>query len=291
MSAGLLAGALIGGGLWAIASGVWPAREPLSVVLNRSGSPQPEALGRHNLDARLGAWARRLTPVDRAIARVRADIRVLGRDPNEQAAQMLTSATTGILWGPFVVLGLVVIGIKVPLVVPVALAVAGGLLGVIAPARELQTRAARRRADFAYGVAAFCDILSSCLASGRTTKEAIDRAAAAGDGGVFSELRLALHAGYLEGKHPWDALADLGAETGLEDLTELAAALVLAGEEGAAVRGIVRARAKIIRERMTSLIEQRGAEAAERMTMPTLVLSVGFITFWAYPAFATMTAL
>lgn len=290
MNAAMLAGLVIGGGIWAIIGGFWPAREPLTAIVSRVGQP-PDDLTRRNLDARVGMWARRhIGPLDSVFDGLRADVRILGKDANEQAGQMLAMVVLGFGWGPVVAGALAVIDVQLPWIVPVWLAVAGAVMGAVLPYRQLKQEAKRRRTDFSLALSACCDVLACCLAGGQTTKQAIDNAAAAGDGWAFSELRTALHKGYLAGRHPWDALTDLGIETGLDELTELGVALSLAGEEGAAVRTIVRRKARVIRQRLAAAIEQEGNQAAERMTMPALVLAAGFVTFWGYPAYQTLIA-
>ena len=96
--------------------------------------------------------------------------------------------------------------------------------------------------------------------------------------------------GYIDGRTPWAALDDLAQQTNLEDLRELAGALSAAGEEGATVRSIVRAKAKVLRDRTAAGIEQAGNEATERMALPAILLAFGFFAFWGYPAYVTLTA-
>ena len=97
------------------------------------------------------------------------------------------------------------------------------------------------------------------LAAGRGVEQAMETASRAGQGWAFAELRGALHAGYVRGEPPWVALERLGDELGVGDLTELASTVALAGEEGAAVRTTVAAKARTIRERMSADSEMAAA--------------------------------
>ncbi len=290
MSPILVAGLAMGAGLWCVVSGLWPAHEPLATVLNRVGTPRPDRVDRSNLDARFGAWARRLGPIDRAFAGLASDLRLLHKNADEQAGQLVGVSLVGLLWGPFVVALLAMAGMAVPVVVPVWMALVGAAACAVAQLASIKAQAAQRRTEFSFALGAFLDVLSSGLAGGQTIKAAVDYAAAAGEGWAFEDIRVALTTGYIDGRHPWDALADLAEETNLEELAELAAALSLAGEEGAAVRSIVRAKARVIRERIAAGIEKKGAEATERMAVPAILLAFGFFAFWGYPAYITLTS-
>ena len=70
----------------------------------------------------------------------------------------------------------------------------------------------------------------------------------------------------------------------LTDLTELAAALSLAGDEGAAVRDTVSSKAKSIRERLTANAERDAPSITARMGIPATLLLPGFMIFLGFPA-------
>ena len=290
MSTVVVAGALTGLGVWMMWSGWSPVREPLAAVLARLGQVGivAEAPSRGNLDARVGAWARRIRIVDRAVVGMRSDLRVLRRSPDEQAAQIVAYASLGVLWGPVVVAGGWLVGFRFPLAVPVWLALIGGVIGALVPLRSVRNAALVQRKAFSHALAAFCDVTGMCLAAGRGVESALETAAGAGDGWPFQELRGALRSGYVRGDTPWEALMRLGTETDIGDLSELAAALSLAGEEGAAVRETVRSKAKAIRERLTADAERASAGATERMGVPATLLLLGFIVFLGYPALAVL---
>ena len=70
----------------------------------------------------------------------------------------------------------------------------------------------------------------------------------------------------------------------MSDLSELASTVALAGEEGAAVRTTVAAKARTIRERMSAESEMAAAAVTERMSLPSVLLVLGFLVFLCYPA-------
>jgi Flp pilus assembly protein TadB len=285
LTAVVLAGAATGSGVWLMWSGWIPARRPLAQTLMRLGQPVIEiAPERDNLDVRVGMWARRIGPVERIIASMRTDLRVLRRAPDEQAALIVVYTLCGFLWAPVVAAGGYLVGVHLPIGIPFWLAVAGAAIGAVSSIRTVRTQAAERRRMFSHALGSFCDVAGMCLASGRGIDASIQTAAAAGDGWPFAELQATLRTGYVRGETPWEALSRLADECDLTDLTELAAALSLAGDEGAAVRDTVSSKAKSIRERLTANAERDAASITERMGIPATLLLLGFMIFLGFPA-------
>ena len=283
-------GALVGVGGWLAWTGWVPSRAPLQMMLGRLGQPVPEidTVSRENLDARLGAWARKLGVVEHTVEGMRTDLRVLRRSPDEQAALIVTSALLGFLWAPVVAAGGLLVGFRLPIAIPLWLAFAGAGIGAVTAVRSVKTAAAARRQAFSHALSSFCDICGMCLAAGRGVESSLETAACTGSGWAFQELRTALRTGYVRGDTPWDALARFGNDADLPDLVELAAALGLAGDQGAAVRDTVGSKAKAIRERLTADAERSAASVTERMGIPATLLLLGFIVFLGYPAIAVL---
>lgn len=286
----VVAGALVGGGLWLMWTGWLPARPSLKWALDRLGQPVPEVVpvSRDTLDARLGAKFRKVGFVDHAVLAMRTDLRVLRRSPDEQAAIIVAYGLLGFLWAPIVAAGGWLVGFRLPVAIPLWFALAGAGIGVVTAVRSAKTAAAQRRRAFSHALSSFCDVTGMCLAAGRGVESSLETAAQTGQGWAFSELQTALRTGYVRGDTPWQALARLGDEADLPDLTELAAAVSLAGEEGAAVRHTVTSKAKAIRERLTADAERSAANTTERMGVPATLLLLGFIIFLGFPALSVL---
>lgn len=281
----VFAGAALGTGGWLVWTGWTPARAPLAATVARLGQPVVEVdADRDNLDVRVGMWARRIGPVERLIASMRTDLRVLRRSPDEQAAIIVVYTLCGLLWAPVVAGGGYLVGVRLPIGIPLWLALVGGAIGALTSIRSVRTGATARRRMFSHALGSFCDVTGMCLASGRGIDASIQSAAAAGDGWPFAELQATLRTGYVRGETPWEALSRLAAECDLADLTELAAALSLAGDEGAAVRDTVSSKARSIRERLTAGAERDAASITERMGIPATLLLLGFMIFLGFPA-------
>ena len=68
------------------------------------------------------------------------------------------------------------------------------------------------------------------------------------------------------------------------ELCELAASVGLAGTEGARVRESLVAKASSLRAHELSEAESAAQSASERMSLPVVLLFVGFLVFLGYPA-------
>ncbi|HEX8804025.1 MAG TPA: type II secretion system F family protein [Acidimicrobiales bacterium] len=285
MTAVLIAGMLVGAGLWLAWTGLRPAPEPLGAAIARLDRRATAVAVEDDRDARFGGFLLRHLPVlARAVDRMRTDLRIVGRTPEEQAARAGSYVLVALLLGPWVAFVAWVVGADLPLVVPALVAVVGAAWGVAVPFGTLRRQATARRKAFSHALSAYCNVAVMSLAAGRGVEQALETASTAGKGWAFAEMRGALTAGYVRGEPPWESLGRLGLELGVQDLAELASTISMAGEEGAAVRETVSAKARTIRERITADTEQAAAAVTERMSLPTILLVAGFVLFLGYPA-------
>jgi tight adherence protein C len=291
MTAVLLAGMLVGGGIFLAWTGLRPAPEPLGVALARldrrpAATPAAPDVDR---DARFGGFLLRHVPLlERAIDQMRADLRVLGRTPEEQAARVGSYTLLSVLFVPWVAFVAFISGFDPPAAVYVIALALAVTWAILSPFVSLRQQAAARRKSFAHALSAYCNVTVMCLAAGRGVEQALETAATAGEGWAFAEVRGALTAGYVRGEPPWEALEALGTELAIDDLTELASTISMAGEEGAAVRDTVSAKARTIRERIIAETEQAAAAVTERMSLPGVLMAMGFLLFIGYPALAVL---
>lgn len=294
MTIAIFSGFILGLGLWTAWTGLRPTPEPLAVALERFDR-KPAVARRTSEDAsedrdlRLGSFVMQaVPPLARAIETNRADLRIVGRTPEEQAARVAAFMLFPFLLGPWIAFIGWITGVSFPPIVPGLVCLGGAALGVVLPFLVLKAEAEERRKSFAYALSGWCDVVVMNLASGRGVEQSMETAAAAGNGWPFAELRGALRAGYVRGEPPWEALAVLGEQLRINDLDELASTVQMAGEEGAAVRESVAAKAQTIRQRITADNEAEAASKTERMTLPSVLLAVGFLIFLAYPALAAI---
>lgn len=288
MIGALLAGALFGLGLLAIAAGLAPRRPPLSEALAAlTREPAPPLVTPDD-----GGWAARFGRPAAALlagaglptAAVRRDLAVLGRPAERQLAEQVTAAVTGLLLIPAAAGLLAIAGLRLPWQLPAIGALVLGAAGFTVPVLAVRQEAARRRAAARHALSAFLDLVVVSLAGGAGVEAALTYAGATGRGWAFGQIRGALEAARLARRPPWETLGQLGRELGLPELGELAASITLAGTEGARVKSSLTAKASAMRARQLADAEGAAQAATERMSLPLVLLFGGFILLIGYPA-------
>ncbi len=293
MIAALLLGAGCGGGLLLVARGLFPPRPSLAEALAELRRvPQPAAvlseddpggfaarLGRPAAGALTRAGAGWLVP-----GALRRDLAVLGRQPERHLAEKVALGLVGLLFAPVVAALLALGGATVPVVVPVWAALVLMAGGFFVPDLGVHAEAARRRRDFRHALSSFLDLVVISLAGGGGVETALADAAGIGEGWAFAALRRALDQARLARQTPWAALARLGGDLGVGELSELAASVSLAGSEGAKVRASLAAKATSLRTHELAEAETADQAATERMSLPVVVLFAGFLFFLGFPA-------
>ena len=290
----LLAGGLAGTGAAVLLAGLLPGPPQLRAALARLAPPRaplvPPMAGAVGWQGRLeeavgmrlagrfgGRLLLRLPTRELALLRVPAH-RFLG------AKAVL--AMVGLLFPPLAVLLLVLLGARLPVVVPAGASVLlAGVLGVL-PDVELRRRAQAAREEFARAVTAYVDLTALERAAGSGATQALEHAAAVGDSWVFVRLREELARARYAGTPPWDRLGELGAELDVPELADIANIMRISGEEGAAVYETLRARSRGMRATLLSLQQTRANEQSERMVVPVAALGLVFLLILGVPAVA-----
>jgi Flp pilus assembly protein TadB len=218
-----------------------------------------------------------------------ADLRVVGETLEDQTAKRMVLALGGLALGPATVALMIVGGVAVPVAVPAFLSVALGVVGFFVPAITLRSQADERRQSFRHALSSFLDLVAITLAGGAGVETALERSAKTGRGWAFEELRQALLASRLQGETPWAGLDRLGSDLGIVELQELAASVGLAGEDGARIRTSLASKARSLRTRGLTETEGKAHAATERMSIPIVLLMVGFMIFVIFPAIDRIT--
>jgi len=291
MTPALLLGAGFGFGVLLVLSGFVPARPPLALALerlHRPGMQMPETVpgeSRPTVVHRLLGHSWASTSAGRHILQgAAADLRIVGMSGAEHLAHRLSVAGIAMLWAPVCVALTGIAGARLPVPLTMWTSLALAPIGFFIPAVELRARANRHRRSFRHALSSFLDVVSIALAGGKGIDGALNEAAGTGDGFAFRELRAALADARLQGEPPWAGLARLGAELDVPELGEMAASAALAGAEGARVKASVAAKAKGLRARVLADVETAAQSASERMSLPIVLLLVGFVLFLGFPA-------
>ncbi|MEU4404517.1 type II secretion system protein [Streptosporangium sp. NPDC023963] len=304
MTEALLAGSVLGIGLFLLLRALFPARPGLVTRLlaldaAREGTDAPRArliLPDEEVSAfrrGLGERMARFYAARGWEARsARADLALLGRSFEGFLATKVLLAVSGLLAFPLLVGWLVLMEWGVSLTVPLwaALIVAG--LFFVLPDLQVKRDAARMRRDFRHVVGSFLDLVAMNLAGGRGVPEALMMAVSVGSPGpdeeganwAMSRIREALGNARIVGITPWQALGQLGDEINVDELRDLSAALGLVADDGAKVRSSLTARAATMRRRELAEIEGQAGERSQSMLVAQLLLCAGFVIFLSFPA-------
>lgn len=287
-----LLGAGIGVGAWLLVRSLAPRPLELAAIESRLSRPGVPATGEppaRPARDRLAAAAARLLPAlghhsDRSHL-----LRLAGRTPERHALDKLVGASGGLTGTALLGAGLTLTGVGPP---PVVLAFAAVLVaagGFVLPDLLLRDEAEKRRRAFRHALSSYLDLVNVILAGGGGIETSLHAAADAGDGWAFASIRRALDRARLTNRSPWDTLAELGDDLGIEELAELAASVELAGSQGARIRASLAAKADSLRGHQVAETEAAAEAATERMTIPVAVLLFGFLVFIAYPAVQQIT--
>jgi len=190
------------------------------------------------------------------------------------------------VWWMVVTAGGVHLSFAVPLWAGLAFGCAGGAL----PLFVLHARASRARQSARRVVGSFLNLVVLCLAGGMGIEGALHASAGIGDDDISERILRSLVLAQDAGEAPWDALDRLGRDLGVTELRELAAAVGLAGAEGARIRSTLAAQAGSIRRYDLAESESAANAVTERLFLPGVFLLVGFLVFVAYPAVARISA-
>jgi tight adherence protein C len=213
-----------------------------------------------------------------------------GGSIQELCGEVLLGASVGLvlpgLWWLVVTAG----GVHVPLAIPVWVGLALAGLGGLVPIAILRGKAKQARRAARRVVGSFLNLVVLSLAGGMGIEGALHASAQMGEDKVSGQILTSLVLAQDAGQPPWDALERLGAELGIPELEELAAAVGLAGAEGARIRLTLAAKAKSIRQHDLAEAESEANAVTERLFLPGVFLLVGFLVFIAYPAVARISA-
>lgn len=287
MDLGLVLGLGVGfgSGLWTLAIWLVPPRPALNAVLRRSTEPPPSSTTVHTRQTRLArpaiVFLHRLGLPRPTTIR---NLAVLDRDRDDFLTETAFFTLGGVLAPTVVFTGLAVAGTEIDLQIPLALTIGGGVAGFLLPDLRVRQHAARRRSEFRHALSTFLDLVVISLAGGAGVDSALNGAVSVGHGWAFHHLQRALATARLTRSTPWSTLAELGRELDITELTELAASVSLAGTEGAKVRNSLTAKAAALRAHQLTDAEGQANGATERLSLPMMVLFLGFLAFIAYPA-------
>ncbi len=277
MSAVLLFGAGFGAGLVLVIRGLRPGPPRLEralQALQQTRAPAGQPAG-GALTARASAWATAVRP---------SDLELAGRTAHEHALRKVSAGAVLAALPTAAALLAALAGVRVSVGLVLAATGAMAAAGFVVPDLELRAIARERREHFVHALSSFLDVTAVLLAGGAGTETALHAASALGASWPQQQLRAALDRCRLTGQTPWEVLADLGDRLEVDELSQLATSLQLAGEQGARVRLTLTERARALRASQLTAVEARARAVTEQMSVPVALLAVAFMLFVGFPA-------
>jgi Flp pilus assembly protein TadB len=293
MTLAVLFGALAGLGIYVLVRALLPSRRGAVAQVARVdalraarrtgvGTPPPGAGGlRERIGERVAAFYLQQGWQQRSL---RADLAVLDRGWEQFLATKVILAAAGLFFGPFLFSIAWTLGVGSSPVIPVWLALLFAAVFFLLPDVEVRRDAGAKRRDLRRVVGAYLDLVAMNLAGGRGLPEALMAAAEVSDGWALLRIRACLADARITGVSQWEALGQLGADLGVEELKDLSASLSLVADDGAKVRESLGSRAETMRHRELAEIEGSAGEKSQSMLVAQLLLCAGFLVFLIYPA-------
>jgi tight adherence protein C len=222
-------------------------------------------------------------------AATRRRLDLIGRTPQVHAAYLATAALAGFVT-PLLLAAIVTWASATVATWIVSLGFALGLaaVGVLLVVADLDQRATGASRDLRHQLSAYLDVLTMLLASNQGNEGALRLAADAGDGRLFVELRRRMLEAATAGRPAVSALAALGRDLGVVELTEIAASASLATSQGAPVARSLVAKTESLRSALQAEQEQDARVRTGKITFPLVAMGIVFIILGLYPALVSI---
>ena len=283
-TARLIVATLLGsGGVWLLFMGIAQRRPSLAKVSTYLARP-PMVLVAGPLEGwdRIGRPLAHRLPVRPEVA---ADLRLMRRSLEVHAAYLAAAAVAGLVGPPLMLaigqgMGLLSIGLWVPL----ALALAGAIIGPLIVHNSMRSGAVEQRNDLRYQLSSYLDVVTMLLAGNVGNEGALRQAAQAGDGRLFVELRRRILIAETSNRSLVSALAQLGDDLDLVELQQISASASLAASAGAPVAKTLAAKCATLRGALSSEQEADARVRTGKITVPLVGMSLLIMAAVVYPA-------
>ncbi len=252
---------------------VYETGMPLSIAEIELSEPFVDRVIRPLLK-RAGRWIEQSMP-EKARQQLAISLQVAGRPGGMSTGDFV--ALRYILTAALCCLGIVVGALAGNPLVLATGAAAGAMLGLYGPMLWLRTRLQARRAEIQGDLPDVIDVLVVCVEAGLTFEAAVekvvekyDHALAEEFGRMMQEVRL--------GRPRLEALADVAARTGVEELNNFTQAVIQSEQLGSGVTRILHIQSDEIRLKRMLSAQEKGARASLKMLLP--MLGCIFPTLW-----------
>ncbi|MFD0537873.1 type II secretion system protein [Actinomadura luteofluorescens] len=216
MNGAMIAGAVVGFGLYILVRALFPSRPGLAARMaaldaarrrdleeQRAGTASPTLERVGGTRAKIGRELARICEARGwRLRSVRADLAITERSLEAFLATKFLLPAAALLFIPLIVAYFTLLGLGSSVAVPVWICVLFAALFFFFPDMQLRQEAQARRQDFRHVVGAFLDLVSMNLAGGRGVPEALMTASNVGEGWAMHRIRDALSNARITGRTP-----------------------------------------------------------------------------------------
>ncbi|WP_458248842.1 type II secretion system F family protein [Streptomyces sp. MAI_2237] len=216
------------------------------------------------------------------------NLALLGQGPGQFMLKKTALATLGLLCPVIATIPWIIAGVGLPFYVPAGVGLLVASLLFLTPDLAVRDQAKRAREEFAHALSAYLDLVALKRAADAGPAEALEKAAAVGEGWPFMYLQGALRRARLEKIPPYQALTELAAAYDLPVLTDVADIMRGSATDGTAVYKALRARTAALNAELLAAQAAEANTASEKMTAPGALLAVLVMLLMAFPAVIRM---
>lgn len=287
----LLAGLLIASGLVLVMYLFVPSQPDLLDVLHRYSPAGARERARRTREEqvsadrleRVGMWAMRRIPERWWGTVPRRELALLQIPITRFYGRKIAYGVVGLLTPPLISYFAMVIGIRMPIVLPAAASLGLGALMFYSPNIDIRQDAVKARAEFRVALTAYIDLVALERVAGAGPEQALRSAATVGHSWVFVRLREEITRSAWRGIPPWDGLHELSEELGMPELQDVADIMRLSSEGSDAYESL-RARTTSMRDALLNEEITQAAAVGERLSMPMTALGLVFLMMLLTPS-------
>ncbi|MFE3770887.1 hypothetical protein [Streptomyces sp. NPDC059122] len=291
--AGVVYGAMVGGGAFLVVRELLPSRPDLGSVLDRLENTAPaQATVREGaaksavLTERVGA--RILASAGERLLVPRRDLDLLGISPAKHVGDKVIGAVGGFAMPQMALALAAAAGIHLPFVLPLFVSVAFAAMMWVSADTNVHSKAVKLRLEYRYAVASLMERARLQRGAHAAPEKALYETAAVGDGRVYVRIRAALERAKLSGTPPWDALKAMSEQLDVPELAGPANTFAHAGTEGANIIAALENQSRTLRKRLQTDIQSEANADSEKAVVPGTILFVVLIATLGYPLFQTV---
>ncbi|TDB90996.1 hypothetical protein E1264_03065 [Actinomadura sp. KC216] len=286
----LVAGGLVGLGLFLCVRELFPAPPQLAAALDRFALPTRRLatdIAPDTRAAHVGRWlAAHIAGTALDVRIPRRDLALIGKSMEEYLVHKLAMTGFGLavptmLWDLLMP--------PVPWLVSTGSTLAYAAIMFAAPDIALRSQAREAREEFTAALIAYLDLIKMARAGGAGPGEALEAPARVCRGWAFQRIAATLDPAARGTRDPWDELARLADRIGVRELADTAAIARRAGTQGAAILDSLTAKAASLREQQLAAALARAKSRTETMTLPVALSVLGYLILLGYPAYARIT--